>query len=99
MALGFSNVTAFHNSTLHTKTTKTTRFYGELENIDEARMELFCHGNRTMEKIPPTKAALLQHSKRAAYQAAVRTTSLLTKQDRPKKVGVKTCFHPDGKSN
>ena len=36
-----------------------------------------------MEKIPPTKAALLQHSKRAAYQAGVWTTSELTKQDRP----------------
>ena len=43
----------------------------ELEDVDEPRMELFCHGNRTMEKIPPTKAALLQHSKRAAYQAGV----------------------------
>ena len=38
-----------------------------LENVDEARMELFCHGNKTMEKIPPTKAALLRHSKRATY--------------------------------
>jgi len=25
----------------------------ELENVDEARMELFCHGNRIMENIPP----------------------------------------------
>ena len=49
-----------------------------LENVDEARMELFCHGNKTMEKIPPTKAALLQHSKRAAYQAGIWTTSELT---------------------
>jgi len=31
----------------------------ELENVDEARMELFCHGNTTTEKIPPTKAAIL----------------------------------------
>ena len=59
----------------------------ELENIDEARMELFCRGNKTMEKIPPTKAALLQHSKRAAYQAGVWTTSQLTKQDRPSPEG------------
>ncbi len=59
----------------------------ELENVDEARLELFCHGNRTMEKIPPTKAALLQHSKRAAYQAGVWTTSQLTKQDRPSPEG------------
>lgn len=58
-----------------------------LDNIDEARMELFCHGNKTMEKIPPTKAALLQHAKRAAYQASIWTTSLLTKQERPSPEG------------
>ena len=40
-----------------------------------------------MEKTPPTKAALLQHSKRAAYQAGVWTTSQLTKQDRPSPEG------------
>ena len=40
-----------------------------------------------MEKIPPTKAALLQHSKRAAYQAGVWTTSELTKQDMPSSEG------------
>ena len=27
----------------------------ELDNVDVARMELFCHGNKSMEKIPPTK--------------------------------------------
>ena len=47
-------------------------------------MELFCHGNKPTEKIPPT---LLQHSKRAAYQASVWTTSELTKQDRPSPEG------------
>ena len=35
------------------------------------------------EKIPPTKAVLLQQSKRAAYQAGVWTYSELTMQDRP----------------
>ena len=43
----------------------------ELDNVDSARMELFCHGNKSMEKIPPTKGALLLHSKRAAYQAGI----------------------------
>lgn len=32
-----------------------------LENVDEARMEMFCHVDRTMEKIPPTRAVFLQH--------------------------------------
>ena len=37
--------------------------------VNEARQELFSKGNRTLEKIPPTKAALLQHTRRAVYQA------------------------------
>ena len=58
-----------------------------LENVNEARMELFCHGKKTMEKIPPTKAALLQCLKRVAYQVGVWTSSELTKQDRPSPEG------------
>ena len=46
-----------------------------LENVDEARKYLFCQNNKTMQTIPPTQNALLQHSKRAAYQAALWTTS------------------------
>ncbi len=37
--------------------------------LNEARKELFAQCSRTMEDIPPTKAALLQHVRRAAYQA------------------------------
>ena len=33
------------------------------------RKELFAHGSRTMEPNKPTKVALLQHVRRAAYQA------------------------------
>ena len=58
-----------------------------LENVDEARMELFCHENQPMEKIPPTKAVLLQHSKHATYQVGVWTTTKLTEQDRPNPEG------------
>ena len=36
------------------------------DNIDEARQELF--KGREMDAIPPTRAALLQHIKRAVYQ-------------------------------
>ena len=39
--------------------------------------------NRSMENIPPTRDALLQHSKRVEYQASIWTTSHLTKQSRP----------------
>lgn len=34
-----------------------------------ARQVLFAQGNKTIENIPPTQAALAQHIKRAAYQA------------------------------
>ena len=42
-----------------------------LGSVDEARRELFCQKNRTMESIPPTQDALLQHCKRVAYQAGI----------------------------
>ena len=39
-----------------------------LENIDDARQELFTKKGWPMEAIPPTKAALEEHVKRTAYQ-------------------------------
>ncbi len=39
-----------------------------LTDINEARLELFTKKGRTMETIPPTKAALVQHIQRAVYQ-------------------------------
>ena len=38
-------------------------------NVNDARMKLFCRKGRALEAIPPTQAALLQHTKRAVYQA------------------------------
>ena len=38
-------------------------------SINEVRQLLFSQGTRTLENIPPTEDALLQHVKRAAYQA------------------------------
>ena len=40
-----------------------------LSKVNEARRQLFSNGNRPIDNIPPTEAALLQHVKRAAYQA------------------------------
>ena len=54
-----------------------------VELVDEARMELFCQGNKTMENIPPTADCLLQHARRAAYQASVWATSEHPQQGRP----------------
>lgn len=39
------------------------------ESVDDARLELFAQKQRSYEAIPPTSAALLQHTRRAAYQA------------------------------
>ena len=39
------------------------------DSIDVARLELFTRKQRSNDSIPPTQAALIQHIKRAAYQA------------------------------
>ena len=38
-------------------------------SLDEARLQLFTHGSRTLDALPATKAALYQHVKRAILQA------------------------------
>lgn len=40
----------------------------ELISVDEARQQLFCQRSRTLDRIPPTSAALKQHLLRASYQ-------------------------------
>ena len=40
-----------------------------LTDVNTARIHLFSSGNRQIENIPPTEACLIQHIKRAAYQA------------------------------
>lgn len=54
-----------------------------LVSVNEARKELFCQKNRTMENIPPTQQALLQHTKRAVYQAGIWTTCHQAQQQTP----------------
>ena len=42
----------------------------ELSDVNQARQELFTKGNKALENIPPTSAALeRQHTKRAVYQS------------------------------
>lgn len=40
-----------------------------LESVDQSRKVLFARKGRSLEGIPPTSDALLQHTKRAVYQA------------------------------
>ena len=39
------------------------------EGVDDARLDMFARKQRPYEAIPRTRGALLQHTKRAAYQA------------------------------
>ena len=39
--------------------------------VNAARQELFAKGNRSIENIPPTQAALVQHLRRAVYQGGL----------------------------
>ena len=59
----------------------------QLNEVDEARMELFCNGDKRMANIPNTKGALLENSKRTAYQASVWTTSHRTSEEVPAPAG------------
>ena len=45
-----------------------------LQYVGEARKEMFCQ-EKTMERLPPTRDALLLHSKRVAYQSGIWCTS------------------------
>ena len=39
-----------------------------LSKVNDARKQLISQNSRSMENIPPTQDALLQHTKRATYQ-------------------------------
>lgn len=52
-----------------------------LESVNECRRALFCQKGKSMENIPPTQAALLQHSRRAIYQAGIWATAEQAQDD------------------
>ena len=47
-------------------------------SVDEARFDMFARKQRSFDAIPPTKASLIQHTKRAAYQAGCIWAQALT---------------------
>ncbi len=55
----------------------------EQQHVNKARKELFCHKGKTVERLPPTQDALLQHLKRVAYQAGIWCTSEHSEQHAP----------------
>ena len=52
-----------------------------LDSVDEVQRELFCQKNRTMETIPPTQDALIQHTR------CIWTASDNVNQDTPSPEG------------
>ena len=58
-----------------------------LGSVNEARRELFCQKNKTMEAIPPTQDALLHHCKRVSYQSGIWSTSNWNQQQTPSPQG------------
>ena len=45
-------------------------------SVNEVRRESFCLKSPSMDRMPPTQDALLQHSRRAIYQAGIWTISM-----------------------
>ena len=74
------NVDSEHFQTLERLTVILYNKSSPLNSINQTRKELFCQESRPMERLPPTQDALLQHVKRAVFQAGVWATSTDTQQ-------------------
>ena len=48
-----------------------------LLKVNDARQEIFCKKNQSMENLPPTKNALVQHIKSSVYQNGVCISGLV----------------------
>ena len=55
----------------------------ECLEVNEARKQLFIQKSRTLETIPPIKAALEEHIKRASYQARCWSQALVQNPQLP----------------
>ena len=54
-----------------------------LKKVNDARREIFCQKNQSMESLPPTKNALIQHIKQSVYQTGIWATSFETQASLP----------------
>jgi hypothetical protein len=54
-----------------------------LLTVNEARMDIFCKKNQSMENLPPTEDALIQHAKRCIFQAGIWYLSTVSEPDIP----------------
>ena len=53
------------------------------EKVNDLRKDLFPRKVQMMQNLPPTQAALIQHTNRSIYQASIWSTSLLSIQNIP----------------
>lgn len=60
---------------------------GTTERVDDTRVDMFAGKQRPYEAIPSTRGALLQHIKRATYQAGCIWTQSLKRQPSPAEWG------------
>ena len=68
LSTGPTEVTCDHVALIERFTILLYNHTSSKVNIDEACQKLFTMKSRAMDAIPPTRAALLQHIKRAVYQ-------------------------------
>ena len=68
LSAGPSNITDEEVARLERFTILLYDRTSHLTSIDEARKHLFTKKGRTMDALPPSRAALIQHIKRAVYQ-------------------------------
>ncbi|KAG1695759.1 Integrin alpha-PS2 [Nymphon striatum] len=68
-----------------------------LTSVNDTRKELFCKRNKTMENLPPTQDALINHTKRALYQAGIWTSSQKPMQHVPSPADWGWTMDADGK--
>lgn len=54
-----------------------------METVNETRRDMFCQKSKSMDAIPPTQDALLQHAKRASYQTGIWATCDQPQQQAP----------------
>ena len=77
------DLTSSHFLTLERFTVILYHKVSTLLSVNETRRVLFCKKNKSLENLPPTQDALLQHARRAVFQENIWTTSLQNIQNVP----------------
>ena len=83
------DLTSSHFLTLERFTVILYHKVSTLLSVNEARRVLFCKKNKSLENLPPTQDALLQHARRAVFQVNIGPPVYRTSRTFPQlKIGV-----------